>query len=208
MHRVNRAGQCAALAAHLADPIVSPRRLDHAASFGNRVTDGLFDEHVLAGLHGPNRGQGVPVIGRRRAHDIDRRIVEHLANVLDEFWLSALDLGDFLATFLPDRLVGIDDIEQLHVFSPGRRIESVGRSSGDSTSSSLLRREKEVPHMILAAPMNTGNRHAEFLVGAFAPAFVGRQESVAGQGRHGRRGQQRILQKLPTREPGHRNPPS
>ena len=57
-------GIAAALRAGLADPVVLAGRLDDAPAFADVVADRLFDVDVLAGLHGPDGGQGVPVVRR------------------------------------------------------------------------------------------------------------------------------------------------
>jgi hypothetical protein len=50
---------------------------------------------------------------------------------------------------------------------------------------------------------NADYRHAEFFIGANALLFFRAKKFTAGQNRHSRRGQQRILQKLPPCELGH-----
>ena len=42
---------------------------DHAPAFADVVADRLFDIDVLAGLHGPDGGQGVPVVRRGDADE-------------------------------------------------------------------------------------------------------------------------------------------
>src|SRR5690606_22646496 len=51
------------LRAALADAVVLAGSLHHAAAFHDVVADRLFDIHIFAGLHGPDRGQRVPVVG-------------------------------------------------------------------------------------------------------------------------------------------------
>src|SRR5439155_5651944 len=57
-------GFAAYLRASLADFVVMPGRFDQASAFPDVVAHRLFDVDMLAGLHGPDRGEGVPVVGR------------------------------------------------------------------------------------------------------------------------------------------------
>ena len=45
--------------------------LDHAPAFTNVVADRFLNVDVLAVLHGPDCGQGVPVVRRGDGHDVD-----------------------------------------------------------------------------------------------------------------------------------------
>ena len=63
---------------------VAGRGLDHQAAFEHRVRRRLLDEHVLAGLQAPHRGERVPVIGRGDHDRIDVLVVERAAQVLHE----------------------------------------------------------------------------------------------------------------------------
>ena len=55
------------LAAGLEDAAVTTRRSDHGLALTNGQGQGLFAVHVLAGFHGRDADQGVPVV--RRGHD-------------------------------------------------------------------------------------------------------------------------------------------
>ena len=99
--------------------IVFPRGLDHAATLAYGVADGLLDIYMFAGLHGPNRHQSMPVVWSRRGYDIDRLVVECLAQILHIFRFSALDLGNFFGPFLPHCLVRVNDISHFRIFSVG-----------------------------------------------------------------------------------------
>src|SRR5262249_41257111 len=61
----------AALGAGLANPVVLAGRLDDPPAFADIVADWLLDIHVLAGLHRPDGGQSVPVVGRGDGDDVD-----------------------------------------------------------------------------------------------------------------------------------------
>ena len=86
----------AALGADLHDPAVLPRGLDHLAALPDAVAGRLLDVDVLAGLAGPDRAQGVPVVGRGDHQRVDALVVEHAPEVLDGLGPLAaqrLDLG-------------------------------------------------------------------------------------------------------------------
>ena len=113
LDRLDRAEHRAALRAGLADPVVLPRGLDHAAAFADVVADRLLDVDVLAGLHRPNGRQGVPVVRRGDRDDVDRLVVKRLADVADELGLAALLRLDLLDAFLADRFVRVADARDL-----------------------------------------------------------------------------------------------
>src|SRR5262249_49752180 len=96
-----------ALRAGLADAVVLAGGLDDAASFAHVVAHRLFNVHVLAGLHGPNRHQRMPVVGRGGGDDVDRLVVEHLAQVFDVLGGLALLLLDFGDAVAADLLVDV-----------------------------------------------------------------------------------------------------
>ena len=84
----------AALGAGLDDPVVLPRGLDDPPAFADVVADRLLDVDVLAGLAGPDRRQGVPVVGRGDRDGVDRLVVEQAADVLDDRRLGAIACRD------------------------------------------------------------------------------------------------------------------
>src|SRR3979490_395448 len=84
VHRLTDAGRAANLRAGLANAIELAGRLDDPPAFADVMADRLLDVDVLAGLHGPDGGQGVPVIRRCDRDDIDGLIFQDLADVLFE----------------------------------------------------------------------------------------------------------------------------
>ena len=68
----------AALLAALHDPFGAADRGDHVEAFVDRVRHRLLDVHILAGFHRVDGHPGVPVIGRRDDHRIERLILQHL----------------------------------------------------------------------------------------------------------------------------------
>ena len=73
------------------------RRGDHRLAFDDVVAVGLLDVHVLAGLAGMDRRQGVPVVGRADDQGVERLVVQRLAKVLDRLGrlpVALLDASD------------------------------------------------------------------------------------------------------------------
>ena len=89
-------GSTPALGADLDDPAVLPSRLDHLAAFPDAVAGGLLDVNVLAGLAGPDRAQGMPVVGGRDHQRVDALVIEDAPDVADRLGTlpaQRLDLG-------------------------------------------------------------------------------------------------------------------
>src|SRR5262249_4463077 len=108
-HGFASAGHASALGARLADAFVFAGRLDEAAAFADIVTHPLLDVHVLARLHGPQGCKGVPVIRRGNTDDINRLIIQYLANVLLELRRLALSLLGYGPGLGEHCLVGVAD---------------------------------------------------------------------------------------------------
>jgi hypothetical protein len=92
---LDMSGIGAGLGAGLADAVEFEPGLFEAAAFGEFVADGLFDIDILAGLHGPNGGEGVPGIWDGDGNGIDGFVFEQLADVgvLDGFRAAAVLQG-------------------------------------------------------------------------------------------------------------------
>ena len=104
-------GQCplvggTALRAVLDDSVVLPRGLDGDAAFVHVVAARFFDVHVLARLAGPDRDQGVPVIGSGDRDGVDRLVFEHPADVLHGRRLAAAVLPIWSSRFWYVRVSG------------------------------------------------------------------------------------------------------
>ncbi len=98
------------------------RGLDNPPAFADVVADRLFNVHVLAGLNGPDGAQGVPVIGRGCADDVDRLVVEDFPHVADELWLVAVLLGVRVYLLLSYCLVGVADVRHFHAVAVAEAI--------------------------------------------------------------------------------------
>src|SRR5262249_37071788 len=80
--RATDVGGAAALGADLHDAVVFAGRLHHAPPLDKVVADRLLDVDVLAGLAGPDGGQGVPVVRGGDDQGGDVLVREGLAHVL------------------------------------------------------------------------------------------------------------------------------
>src|SRR5207302_2661960 len=72
----------AALRARLTNTVIFAGRLHDTPAFAHIMAYRLFHVDVFAGLHGPNRHECVPVIGRGRSDDVDGLVIEYSAKVL------------------------------------------------------------------------------------------------------------------------------
>ncbi len=92
----------AALCSMLDDAVVLPGRLHHLPAFEDVVRSRLLDVGILARLAGPDHTQGVPVIGRREGHRVDRGVIEQATHVINAGDIMAGPLAvdlDRLTTF-------------------------------------------------------------------------------------------------------------
>ena len=78
-----QSGRGAALATHLHDAIVFPRRRDDLPGLEHVVRARFFHVDVLAGLAGPDGLQGMPVIRAGDGDGVDALVLENLADVAE-----------------------------------------------------------------------------------------------------------------------------
>ena len=71
----------AALGSAGGDAVVFAGGFDELGAFEDVVGDGLFDVNVFAGLHGPDGGEGVPVVGGGDGDGVDGFVIEGAAHV-------------------------------------------------------------------------------------------------------------------------------
>src|SRR5262249_16750828 len=133
----------AALRAVLDNDVMLPRQLHGDAAFPNVVAARLFNIDVFACLSGPDRHQGVPVIGRGDGDGIDVAVLQGAAYVLHFARLVAAAPLDFGRTTLKGAHVRIDKIGDLHALHAG-----------------------ELADVLAAAAVEPGNADAQHLVGA------------------------------------------
>ena len=108
-------GTGAALGAVLHDPLVLAGGLDHLAALEDVVRGGLFHVDVLAGLAGPDRFQGVPVVGRGQRHGVDRLVIEQLAVIRKQGGGPAGLILDLLGRHAQTPFVAVAERGNLHV---------------------------------------------------------------------------------------------
>src|SRR5581483_11662755 len=103
------AGARAALGAMLHDAIGIFHRGDELMSFPPAMRARLFDIRVLAGLHGPDAHQRMPVVRRRDGDSVDGGIFQQLADVAVRFGLGHAELFDIAEALAHDVLVDVAD---------------------------------------------------------------------------------------------------
>ena len=90
--------------------------LDGAAAFANVVAHRLFDVDILAGLHGPDGGQRMPMVGSRDDDEVDGFVVEDGPQILSIFWFVPRQaFFDLLAAGVADFRVDVADEGDLNV---------------------------------------------------------------------------------------------
>ena len=110
----------APLRADLHDAIVLAGGLDHAAALDEIVRDGLLDVDMLAGLTGPDGGQGVPVVRRGDADGVDVAVLEDAAEVFDDLRRPLLSRVDDLQGVVGGVFIRIADGGDLDAFQGGK----------------------------------------------------------------------------------------
>ena len=89
-----------------------------AAAFADVVADRLFDVNVFAGLHGPDGGERVPVVGRGDGNRVDILVIDDFADVLFIPGSGALLLlGDGHGLVDDGRIRVADDRDETVVFA-------------------------------------------------------------------------------------------
>ena len=73
----------AALGAGLNDSLVFARGFDQLVAFPDFMADGLFHIDIFARLHGPEGGQGVPVVRRGNGNSVDVVLLQQLPDVAE-----------------------------------------------------------------------------------------------------------------------------
>ena len=96
--------------AGLDDSVVLAGRFDDLAAFPDVVRNGLFDVHILARLHCPDGGEGMPMVGCGNGDDVHIFAFEKFAHVGKD--LDADSLVFLVLLFLIENGV-------VHVAQPG-----------------------------------------------------------------------------------------
>src|SRR5438105_828616 len=96
-----------------------PRRVNNASAFPDVMADGLFDIDVLARLHGPDGGQGVPVVWRGDADGVDALVVHDAPQILHDTRLRPLTLHGKLHGRSDDGGIDVAKVRHDAIVSPG-----------------------------------------------------------------------------------------
>ena len=112
---LSHAAHAAALHAHLAHAAELPRPLRDHAAFLDVVAAGLFDVHILAGLHRPHGHQGMPMIRRGDRDGVDVAAVEQTAHVLHVLRRPLLVLELLLAEPHVRRRIAVADGDEIDI---------------------------------------------------------------------------------------------
>ena len=76
LHRIG-----ALLGSDLADPLILPSSGDRLLTFPLRMGERFLDVNILAGLHGPNRRQAVPMVAGRDDDGVDVGVFDEFAKI-------------------------------------------------------------------------------------------------------------------------------
>src|SRR5207244_6980535 len=87
-----------------------PLDAHHALALVDGEGQGLLAVHVLAGAHGGDGDEGVPVVGRADGDRVDVAVLQQLAEVLDSAAVAADEAGGVVAV-VP---VHVADGDELH----------------------------------------------------------------------------------------------
>ena len=151
----------AALGAGLDDAVVLARELDNAAPFADVVRNRLLDVHILAGLDGPDRGQGVPVVGSGDGHRVHVLALEQL----------------------PDVRVGLDGPTPVGKL-PGAAGQHVAVAIAQRGQAGALRLAQRA-NVAAALPMEADHSHPDIVVGAVHLRPDGRRQADGGRAQPG-----------------------
>ena len=122
-HRFALQLSAASLGPQLDDTLILAGRRDHRAPFQDVVAVGFLDVHILAGLAGVDRGQGVPMIRRSDHQRVHAGILQRRPVVNDRLRLLA---GRFLNLLDPRRQgvgVHIANVLDVHIRLGGKRVQ-------------------------------------------------------------------------------------
>ena len=107
LHRLHLVRHAARLAADLAHTRILPRRRNHLLALERVMAGWLLAISVLAGLHRPNCGQGVPMVRRRDRDGVDVFVFEHLSHIAVLFGFGSLFTRDRRLRLLQRRLIHV-----------------------------------------------------------------------------------------------------
>src|SRR5262249_29260129 len=116
----------------LHDAVVLAGRLHHAPALDEVVRHRLLAVHVLAGLAGPDRGEGVPVVRGGDDDGVHVAVLEHAANVLLDLRLAPLTRRGGLDGGGDDVGVRVADVDDLDVGERDEALEQLQAAAVDA----------------------------------------------------------------------------
>src|SRR5262249_46130235 len=99
----------------LEHPAILPGGLHDTAALPDGVSHRLFDVNVLAGLHGPDGQERMPVVGRGDGNCVQVWVVQRFANVLYAGRFVAALFPDLFPSGFEQAAVRVDQIGDLRV---------------------------------------------------------------------------------------------
>ena len=148
----------ATLRTRLDDLVMPARRLDHFASLPDVVAHRFLNVNILVRLNGQNRGERMPMVGRRDGNSVKLRQLKQFSDVGKAF--------DFLVAFaerfhtrVQDFLIHVAQSEYPHAF---------------------LRQFLHPVDVVFAAPAKAHNGHADVVVRARYPRPRGSGQADGG----------------------------
>ena len=132
-HSLTDGGTAAVHIAGLDNPIVFAGRLHHLPPFPDVVRSGLLHEDVLAGLAGPDSGQGVPVVGGGDDDGVDVLVIKDPAHILHGAgYFTTLGFSGLLSPFRDQVQVDVAEGLHLHVLKSREAAHEASALSPDA----------------------------------------------------------------------------
>ena len=160
------------LRAHLHDALGLALHLDHAHAFVDVVAGGLFAVDVLAGLHGPDGGERVPVVGSGDGDGLDAGVGEHLPHVFEFEGLFLVLSGERCLRLFAGGLVDVAQADDLRLGQAGIDAEVVAAPAAEAHDADV--------HFIICAPDANRRGSGEGSEEKPASCWIGHYETPAG----------------------------
>jgi len=129
---VSDGGDGAVLETGLNDTIVFGGGFEHFPAFPDIVRAGLFDVDVFAGLTGPYRGNGVPVVGRGEDSRIYVFVIKRSAKVILGRGRKLLNFGYFFYAVCEEVFVDVDKRLDANVWDFGKAACKLGTAAANT----------------------------------------------------------------------------
>src|ERR1035437_5889536 len=120
-------------------PPIGALHLHHLLAFVDVVAGGLLAVDVFAGFHGPDGGEGVPVIGSGDGHRLYGGIGKHRAHVLEFLGLLAGVLHQGRLRDLAGGLIHIAKSDDLGFWQARVNVEVIGTPAAETDDADVDR---------------------------------------------------------------------